>query len=264
MSVTKLIQHLLPRSEAWKSGVARNTTKLLAGFGEVLDEVREYYDEVFLDQFPATTRFISDWERELGLSAGVSEVASRANIAAAQRATGGQSPRYIQDVIHAAGFTEVFVHEPWATELPYVARDPRPHIEPQYYGLTQFAEAGADQAFFTEAINPQTFGANEQERFSAISLGSNYLDNDTLQQRFIPQVPEESQYWPFFIYFSGATFPEPAYVDPARKHELIRLILQLRPLHMWVVFLFTYNEDPVLTGEFLFNEGDGFNESIWA
>lgn len=261
MSYSKLIRHLLPRSEAWKTAIARNTTKLLDGFGEGLDDVREYCDQIFYDQFPETTRFVSEWEKELGIPTGVNDAASRANISAAQKATGGQSPKYIQDVIHAAGFTTVFVHEPWESTDPYSARDPRVFAQTQYYGGVQFATAVAGQHLFTAKMNSLTLGENAQPLFNGISLGSNYLDNDTLQRRVIPSVPDDPQYWPFFLYIAGETFPNPAVIDMDRRSELLRLLLQLRPLHMWLIFMLTGEEAD--DDYFMFEAGDGFEDSVW-
>src|SRR5690606_9145651 len=255
------LRHLLPQGEAWKTAIERQFTKLLRGLSGAPDDAREFIDDVFEDLHPETTREIEEWEHEFGLPPGANEATSRANIAAAHAATGGQSPAYIQGILQAAGF-DVYVHEPWVSTEPYVARDPRLYAGTIYYGTVRFAIAPF-QHQFTERINPFTFETNSQPQFNALSSGANYYDNKTLQQRMLPPIPDDPDQWPFFVYIGGETFPTKAYVDPDRKSELDRLILQLRPLTHWVMFLTQDTEPPEENDDFLFAEGNGWGESYW-
>lgn len=255
-----IIEHLLPRAEAWKTAISRDLTKTLDGLSESWQEAKDYVDQVYLDYFPATTRYIREWEKEFGLPPAANETNARLNVDAAHKATGGQSPYYIQTVLQAAGF-DVYVHGPWETTDPYVARDPRPYVTAPVYGTIQFASPAAGQEFFTAEVNPDDGTFNAQPRFDGAVTNVNYWDNLTLQPRMPPQIPSNPVYWPFFLYIGGATFPNQAVVPTERMAELERLICQLRPLHYWIVLLATATlPDDV----FQFDTGDGFDQSAWA
>ena len=100
---------------------------------------------MFLDRFAASTRDLAGWEQEFGLfSAGSAESARRQQLAAAWRAQGGQSPRYLQDVLQTAGF-DVYVHEWWEPgTTPRVTRDPRLYTERPRFGSTQCGAPDAE------------------------------------------------------------------------------------------------------------------------
>lgn len=255
-------KHLLPRAEAWRAAADGWLSRLLSGMSSAPEAVREFTDAAYRDIHPETTREIREWELEYGLPPGSTEADARSNVTAERQASGGQGPDYIQGVLQAAGF-DVYVHEPWVSTHPFVARDPRLYTATIYYGTVRFAIAPF-QHQFTERINPTTFETNSQAQFNALSSGANYFDNKTLQQRLLPPIPDDPDKWPFFVYIAGETFPTKAYVDPARKNELERLVLKLRPLHAWIIFLTQDTEPPAVNDDFLFAEGNGWGESYWA
>src|SRR5689334_18526975 len=186
--------------------------------------------------------------------------AGRLALAAEWAATGGQSPSYIQGVLQAAGF-DVYVHEWWSSGPPYVARDPRDYTEQPLIGSFQCTGDGlpSQPQCSAFASQPQCNGwlANE----------ISYLVNNDLTRRAPPAIPDDPDFWPYFFYIGAESFPEIAVVDSNRRAEFERLVLKLRPTHLWVVLRITYTdpdeESLLLTedGEFITTEDEDLIET---
>jgi hypothetical protein len=244
----RIIQHLLPTGEAWRTTVDKTLRKLFVGLSSVGGDAREFVDLVYLDLFPATTRELAEWERFYGLTpaASVTEEQRRLALAAEWRATGGQSPAYIQGVIQAAGF-DVWIHECWEPGgPPWVARDPRDYVGDALAGSMQCGEP------FAECGDPDA----QCNNFLIFAGDANYWDNLNLSPIAPPPLPADSAKWPFFIYFGGQTFPLSATVPADRMPELRRLIQKLKPAQNWVVLLASDDEEFLTTetGEELLTE----------
>jgi hypothetical protein len=244
----RTFQHLLPDSLAWRirqrvtpwaygdgstwgqtgllwGGVAggRDIDRFFEGLANFLDLPRAFIDEVYRDLFSESTRDLAEWEFQFGLTTAAAEADRRANVDAAWKSRGGQSPRYLQDVVQAAGF-DVYIYEWWSSGPgPYVARDPRNYTDVPTLGTVQCGEplalCGEPDALC------DNFLANEP----------GYLVNSNLTPYAPPTVPSDPTKWPFFIYWGGSTFGATAYVDPTRRQEFERLILKLCPAHCWLV-----------------------------
>lgn len=105
------LRRLLPDSTAWRLVVDRLLKRYLTGVVSVGVEARSYIDDVYDDIFPQTTRRLSDWQEMFGLDAVGTEQQQRNDLAAEWAAQGGQSPEYLQSVLHTAGFTQMYVHD---------------------------------------------------------------------------------------------------------------------------------------------------------
>ena len=109
----RLFKHLLPNARAWRIVVEKQLREFFEGLAASSAVYKIYFDEVWLDIFPETTREIAAWELQFGLfQSSLTEQERRDRLAATWKALGGQSPRYIQDTLQAAGF-DVYVHEWW-------------------------------------------------------------------------------------------------------------------------------------------------------
>ncbi|HEY3494146.1 MAG TPA: putative phage tail protein [Polyangiaceae bacterium] len=230
----RVFQHLLPRSQAWRT----TTQKKLRGFFEGLAEeparIRQYYDEIYLDLFPDTTRELAQWEAEFGLEPNSDEGTRRLRLAAEWQASGGQSPRYVQDVLQTAGFP-VYVHEWWESGPPYVSvRDPNAYTELPTIGTSQCdGTMGTDQAQCSALA-----GQPQCDAFLANDPG--YIVNLDLTPRPPPPIPDDEDAWRGFMYVGGETFPDVVVIPASRREEFQRLLMKLRPLHLWVVTLVQY------------------------
>jgi hypothetical protein len=243
------IQHLFPRGHAWRTTIDKTLRRFFLGLSQQPQETRDFIDKVYLDLFPGTARSSTDisipagersgaleeWEKQFGLfPADIANfTARRAALAAEWQAAGGQSPDYIQGILQAAGFN-VFVHEWWSSGPPYVARDPRSYTTHPLIGLYQCTADG-------EPSQPECSALGTQPQCNGfLANDPGYLVNLDLTQRPPPNVPDDSTKWPYFMYVGGETFPTRATVDITRRAEFERLLLKLRPTHLWIVTLVDY------------------------
>lgn len=193
---------------------------------------------VYGDINPETTRALEEWEKQFGLTPKGDETERRLALAAEWAANGGQSPGYIQGVLHTAGFTDLFVFDWWEDGAPpYVARDPRDYTEQPLIGTWQCT--GDPGAPLPTQPQCSAFATQPQcNDWLANEVG--YLVNKDLTRRPPPPVPSDSNRWPFFYYVSSETFGVPASVSSDRRAELERLLLKISPAHMWIVTLIDY------------------------
>jgi len=238
MAFFRLIQHLLPTGRPWRLLATKVLRKFFDGLASPFQSVRDHVDQIWLDIFPDTTRQLSLWENQFGLQAGATEEDRRAALTGAWRAQGGQSPSYLQTTIQAAGF-DVFVHEWWVPGSdPRVARDPHDYTTPPTIGTWELdGTINTDQA---ECTGTEFRGADQPECDRLLANEPGYLVNKFLSEEAPPAIPYNAAKYPFFVYFGGATFPDHATVDAARRQEFERLLLRLRPTNAWVVTLIDY------------------------
>lgn len=109
----RIFEHLLPKARAWRLKSNKLLTDLFQGLTGLGSDARQFVDDVYLDEFPESTRELDAWELQFGLpDTGLLEQARRDRLDATWKALGGQDPRYIEDTLRAAGF-DVYVHEWW-------------------------------------------------------------------------------------------------------------------------------------------------------
>lgn len=246
----RLLVHLLPRGVAWQVTVDKTLRRLFAALAQAPADVRDFADAAWFDLFPATTRDLPSWEKELGIVAAGTDADRRLQLAAAWAAQGGQSPRYLEDVLRAAGF-DVHVYEWWTlpATLPRVPRDPRDYTEVPELGSVQCMPAdmaGVNCCTANDAPPPDPLPGGvelwdlypECNRWLVNEVG--YLVNLTLTRDAPPPVPDNPIYWPYFIYIAGADVDTRADVPAARREEFERLLLKLRPSQQWIVTYVNY------------------------
>lgn len=239
-------QHLLPRALAWRTTIATNLRRYVEGLAAFASDVRTFIDLVYLDLFPPTTRELEEWEFEFAVPSTGTDAVRRLRLAGAWRAQGGQSPDYIQSVLHAAGFTDVFIHEWWTSGPPFVAIDPRLFTHVPLVGFYQCESTGPWECF-----DPGPGESLAPHCDETLANEPGYLVNLDLTRRAPPPVPDDPAFWPYFLYFSGEHFPDLAVVDASRVDELKELLLRLCPTQQWLVLLV----DPV---EPIEAAGEGF------
>ena len=135
MSTFRLIQHLLPSGAAWSVENDKPLRRFFLGMSRIGDTLKTFVDRVFLDIFPDDTRRLDDWESQFALpDTGLTEAQRRVRLAETWQAVGGQSPGYIENILHAHGFTDLTVHGwidpllPVGADGRYPARDPRTYL----------------------------------------------------------------------------------------------------------------------------------------
>jgi hypothetical protein len=264
MNFLNLFKRLLPDSRAWSLIV----DKLLRKFFESLsislgDDVKLYYDQIYQDLFPATTRELQAWNLQFGLpDNGLSEGDQRTRLAAAWQAQGGQSPRYIQDTLQNAGFP-VYVHEWWVPGSdPPIVRNPFAVIQALGIGCGEpSAECGepimeCGNSFFAGGGYTLVNKIYRAVRISLAECGDVGSEcgepimgcGNFAGYRFERQVyelPTDPDLWPYFVYIGGETFGEVAQIPASRIEEFEDLCLKIVPEHLWIILKI------ILTGTWL-------------
>lgn len=267
MIFLRIFKHLLPHARAWRITVDKKLRQFFEGLSGVGSDVKTFYDEIWIDIFPDTTREVSGWEKQFGLrNTGLTEQQRRDRLTATWKALGGQDPRYIQDTLQANGF-DVFIHEWWepGTEpAPGVKqcvtpRNPLMFLRREFTGITLFVECGEPNALcgepFAEAGNsldpkgyplvnkifqtvPDLFTLCGEDVAAAgevnASCGNFITFSDILREYIVPSDPAK---WPYFLYIGGETFGELAQVDPKRRDEFEALCLKICPAQQWLGIL---------------------------
>lgn len=252
----------MPRAKAWRIAIEKTLRKFFEGLTAFPNDIRNFLDLIYLDLFPQTTRELARFDSEFGFPPFTgTEQARRDRLSGRWRSRGGQSPRYIQDTLQAAGF-DVYVHDWW--QLPVVGspvpRNPFLTLIPAGVQAGEpLAQAGED---FAQAGNSNVTGGvgymlvNKQLEFFSFYLGCGNEDmicgfaaavcGRVGATEFVPkpyEIPDDSNKWPYIVYIGGETFPDFAQVPAARRNEFETLCLKLKPRHLWLGMLIEYTTD---------------------
>lgn len=270
---SRVYQRLLPRARAfffWQSG--SQLREFFEGLVGLPADARAFVDQMWSITRPSETDQLPEWEEQFALTnSGLTEVDRRTRLDAAWSTTGGQSPRYLQDVMQANGF-DVYIHEWW--ELPVVggvpvARNPNTYLSdsdgPALISLCGEADmrCGEETARCGQTIDPVGYLLVNKIRTSVtqfLGCGDPELvcsDKEPFEdpvQNFafcgqplsvtsgsVPYVvPSDPDLWRHFLYWGGVTFPDQAAVDPLRRDEFEDLLLKLNPGQQWLGILVNY------------------------
>lgn len=270
MTFLRVFKHLLPNARAWRITVDKKLRQFFEGLSGVGSDVKTFFDGVWLDIFPETTRELDAWEQQFGLrDTGITEQERRDRLDATWKALGGQDPRYIQDTLQANGF-DVYVHEWWepGTEpAPGVKqcvtpRNPLMWLRREFTGVTLLVECGEPGALCGEpfaqsgnSLNPLGYPLVNKV-FETVpdlltlcgeplaqcggleaSCGNYFQFKEVLRNYIVPNDPAK---WPYFLYIGGETFGTLAQVDPKRRDEFEALCLKICPAQQWLGILVEY------------------------
>ncbi len=266
-----VFKHLLPNARAWRITVEKRLREFFQGLTGVAFDVKAFYDGVYSDLDPQQTRELAKWEIQFGLrNAGLTEQERRDRVSAAWKALGGQSPRYIQDTLQAAGFS-VYVHEWWEPivgrsggsmggDVSPIARNPFTYLwdgvaPRQFTGSGHnSAFAGSSLAFAGSQNSPAGYPlVNKILKVTSAPIGAGSITavvgglaasvgadvmNSSLKQYAIPT---DSTKYPFFLYIGAENFPDLATVPLARRDEFEDLCLKIRPTEQWLGVLVSFS-----------------------
>lgn len=262
MNWIDVIRHLLPNARAWRIVVDKTLKRFFEGLTGLAADAREFFDLVWSDLSPVTTRQLTEWEDQFGLPAyQLTESERRERLASAWQALGGQSPRYIQDTLQAAGF-DVYVHEWWVPgSEPPIARNPSAYLNNDN-AIVYLIEAGEAIAEAGEVLAEagETVGAPGYPLVNKIFSSTSVIiaqcgepltmcgEVDAQCGNFTEYsfgfktypIPLNPIYWPYFLYIGGPTFPGMATVPAARRDEFETLCLKICPTQQWLGMLVTY------------------------
>lgn len=236
-----MFKHLLPTGRAWNL----TAEKPLKAFFRCLDVLRvdavNYFNLLYLDINPKTTRLLEQWEEQFGLSKGyLTEAQRRERVAAAWRDVGGQSPAYIQEVLRNNGF-DVYIHE-WFDPADRPAVGQKQHVTPRN-PLSIMSAQYAEVLPVVDCGEPLALCGEE------FAHAGNYLGllGYPLVNKFVYDadkygytVPIDPAYWYHFFYVCGPNFGDVAQVEATRRAEFEALILKIKPAHLWAGVIVRY------------------------
>lgn len=239
MNFIKLYKHLLPRALAWRlpkaiaAGFQRFLRKYLEGLSEFPVDIKDFSDQIFLDAFPETTREIKKWEQQFNIESAGTETDRRNGIIARWRAQGGQGKDYLEDIIHSAGFTNVFIHE-WWTDLgggEFDTKDPNEYLSSD----SLLVNKGPTTAI---TIYQSYCGGLDSDCGSPLAECGALLE--IRFQDFEYEVPTEEDDFRFIVYVGAEIFPDHAEIDSLKRTEFERLLLTYFPDQQWIGLLIDY------------------------
>jgi hypothetical protein len=225
------LSHLLPKSPLWRSSAS--VLRIFDGAQAWFDEARDLFDFGMLENRPVTTTDVFERLQKNGISArfltGLSETDARNLLIAMEPRSPGQSPLRLQDILHAAGFTDVFVHE-WfepGTGPSWTERSAGAYLQSIISGLChcddEWATCDDDLAYCDDFVYS----------------GGNWLTNKTVYAGGkLAHFPNDYR---GLFYICGETFGEIVSVDEAKRELLEYLILRYKRASLWAVII---NETP--------------------
>ena len=259
----RIFQHLLPNARAWRLTIDKQLRQFFEGLAGTGSDVKNFIDNIWRDISPETTRELAAWEAQFGLPNTLTdEQARRDRIDGEWKALGGQSPRYIQDTLQAAGF-DVYIHEWW--QLPIVGdpvpRNPLTYLNDGASPVQYKAVAGATKAIcgnpvaicgasfqptgyplVNKIISPRVgsivAGATKAICGNPVAQANNLI---TSYAQKIYLIPNDVTKWPYFLYIGGQNFPDHANVAPSRRNEFETLCLKICPTQQWIGILVDYS-----------------------
>ncbi len=250
MQFIRVFQHLLPDARAWRLTLGTTIRQFFEALSDAPQKIREFADLVHRDAFPTTTRELAAWQDQFGLEARGNDLQQRNALAAVWASSGGQSPHYIQTGLQTAGYNG-FVHEWWSSGPPtYVARDPRLYTDEVLLGDFQCAPAGPDQPLCTGFGVGNVPPLEQPQCDRSLVNDPGYIVNKDLTRRAPPPIPDDPQYWPYFLYIGGPVFPNPATIPLSRREDFERLILKIHPSQQWLVLLIDYSATGIFDDTF--------------
>jgi hypothetical protein len=240
----KLFQHLLPRGKVWLFTIAKTLRTFFQSLADVIvDPVITYISGSYFNLLPETTTKLTEWEEALGVWRRYAGSTSdrRSDILTVWQDRGGQSKQHLQDILHARGFTSLYVYDWW--ELPII-EDPVA-INPHTYLSTSniIPENGKGYALVNSVgqsgylVLPQC-GEDLAECGEETALCNYFEEYYFRQKEYI--LPTSSPQYRYFIYISGAVFGDIEDILENRRDELEHLVYRNRPTNVWVGMLVNY------------------------
>jgi len=271
MIFLRIFKHLLPNAKGWRITADKMLRSFFEGLSGLGEDIKTFFDLVWLDIYPESTRQLDLWEDQFALSdTGLNEQERRDRLDATWKAAGGQSPRYIQDTLRGAGF-DVYVHEWWESGTePDVGvkqcvtpRSPILYLRREYTGTQSGVDCGEALAAcgesFAEAgngVEPRGYPLVNKilvtqpsqlvlcdeaiaEAGEEGALCGNYVDFEDVLAPYT--VPSDVDKWPFFFYIGAQSINDIAQVPSPRRDEFEALCLKICPTHLWLGILVDYN-----------------------
>lgn len=259
--------HLLPRGKAWSITINKRLRQLFEGLSNALINVKTFFDLIWLDIFPDTTREIETWEKQFGIidNGTTSEADRRTRLDAAWKLYKVVSREQIEQALRDAGF-DVYVHEWWipgteaaiGVHAPATPRNPRTYLAGAAFACGEtLAQCGEPEAQCGNTVTSTVVGyplvnkITSHVRSISARCGEpgalcgepaaqcgNFVSFEKKEKVYT--VPTDPKYWPFFLYIGGQTFGTAANIDTDKREELENLCLKICQTQNWLGMLINY------------------------
>lgn len=220
----KVFDRILPRSRAWGLILDRVLRKLFHGLSILPKTFYEHVGSVLLEAFPQTTTYLEDWSWQFGSPTTL----DADGVDTEWGDPGGQTPQYIQDLLHANGFPNLFVHEWWD---PGLSTPPAPPVSRNPIALVPSSFVLVNDLSHSEKHFLHQFGDGESEFVGDASVQFGAYDGYFLVGKEYP-TPDILRDYPFYYYICGPTWPNFAIVIDTEFRRLLRLIYKTKPVHL--------------------------------
>lgn len=243
-----IFKHLLPRARAWSITIDKQLRQFFNALSvSLIETIRAYYDGIWSGIDPQTTTDLKRWENQFGLiDTGLTTQQRRDRLDAAWATTGGQDPKYLQDTLQANGF-DVYVHEWWApgTEAAVgvsaqpTIRNPLTYLKQTYPGDTSPSGYPLVNIIYDTTKN-YTMIMGEPLAVMGEILAEMGEYSGFIESQKPYTIPNDTGYFPYFIYIGGETFGTLAGIPAERQREFETLCLKLCPAQLWLGLLINY------------------------
>ena len=237
--------------------------KFFEVFIDFQQDFRLFIELIYNDLDPEQTRELQKWEKQFNLAGSGTEADRQQALLAAWRAKGGQSGGYLQDLLHEAGFENIFVHESFYYDGDQrIIRDPTQILGGGYQPAVIFGNSAAVCGSSTAVCGARApgggyfllnggLGRTIRKPIAATVFGNYQAVFGNIQSvcgstrgiEFIPekyQPPSDPPAWRFFYYLGAENFPDFADLSADRKIEFERFVLKYFPKHLWAGILVNY------------------------
>lgn len=233
---TKVFDTLLPRSRAWDLVVNRVLRRFFHGLSILPKTIHEHLGSLIQEAFPRTTNYLNEWSTALG--SWTEFDASGLEYEWAD--TGGQSPGYVQDLLHDKGFTGLYLHEWWVPGSdPIEYRNPAQFFETDRVLVNDLASAEKHYLF---QFGDYLTGGNSQF-VGDLTVYFGAYDGYFLQSKKYP-TPDIPQEYPLYYYIGAQVWPTRAIIYTSQLRYLLRLIYKTKPCHLRCILRLSVVPDP--------------------
>lgn len=231
----RMFQHLLPNSKAWRITAEKRLRQFFQGLANANESIVDFANDVYFDLFPATTRELTEWEKQFNITVGnnPTETDRRNRLLAEWQSTGGQTPAYLQAVLRSAGF-DVYVHDYFAPGAVHIA--PARNVVSSVVSPSYILKNGdtVSTPLMIAACGEPLMQCGEY------SAQCGYFDAFLLTTEYIDPASINPTKYPYFMYIGASVFPNRASVAASRRAEFEALILKICPAHLYKSVLVNY------------------------
>lgn len=234
----KFLFMLFPDASLFSSIKDRPFTKFIYSLGTAPKDAHDQNGQNFTDIIPSETTRADDWSDQFGATGTLTTAQLEARFAE----EGGQSPNYLQEQLHAAGHTGLFLHEWWVPgSSPVTARNPIPYIndgQPNNLYVNPVDSTYDDRPQCGD--NPNSHQCGQEIFYPLTSTYCGETDGIKYEEKIYAH-PDVADDYPYYFYVCGETWPDPAPVTNEELVDIKRIIYKIKSINQRCVLIVSNN-----------------------